>query len=64
MGDESSIPELSSLLMRFGDKTLAEDYLNCGNGRLADAAAAWGREHGLNVKTGAGSHRVQWGGGR
>jgi hypothetical protein len=29
-GDESRIPEMVDLLEDYGDKTLAEDYLNCG----------------------------------
>jgi hypothetical protein len=64
MGDESSIPELRSLLLRFGDQPLAEDYLNCGNSRLAAAAEEWGRARGKIVKTGQGSHRVSWGEGK
>jgi len=60
-GDASRIPELRSLLLRYGDKTLAEDYLNCGKEELADAAREWGRAHGYNIKTGPGSHRVRWG---
>ncbi|MEI6297390.1 MAG: hypothetical protein WCO84_07180 [bacterium] len=61
-GDASRIPELRNLLLRYGDKTLAEDYLNCGKSELADAAREWGSAHGYNVKTGSGSHRVRWGG--
>jgi len=61
-GDASRIPELRDLLLRYGDKTLAEDYLNCGKEELADAAREWGRNHGYNVKSGDGSHRVKWGG--
>lgn len=60
-GDASRIPELINLLNRFGDKTLAEDYMNCGNSQLNSAGVSWGRAHGYNVSTGAGSHRVQWG---
>ena len=60
-GDASRIPELRYLLLNFGDKELAEDYLNCGNEQLADAAAEWGNAHGYRIGTGYGSHRVQWG---
>ncbi|MBP6870362.1 MAG: hypothetical protein KBC43_00010 [Bacteroidales bacterium] len=61
-GDASRIPELIHLLNEFGDKYLAEDYMNCGNGELEDAGVSWGRAHGYNVGSGYGSHRVRWGG--
>ncbi|MCX6880888.1 MAG: hypothetical protein NTW21_44875 [Verrucomicrobia bacterium] len=63
-GDASRIPELKDLLMRFGDKPLAEDYLNCGQSQLRDAGEAWANANGFSVGSGNGSHRVQWGGGR
>jgi hypothetical protein len=63
-GDVSRIPELCALLMRYGDKPLAEDYLNCGRSELGDAAGAWGTAHGYSIRSGYGSHRVKWGSGR
>jgi hypothetical protein len=60
-GDASRIPELRTLLDRFGNISLAEDYLNCGNNELYRAGADWGRANGYDVGTGYGSHRVQWG---
>ena len=63
-GDKSRIPELRDLLLRYGDKSLAEDYLNCGNSQLEDAGREWGRKNGYSVGSGYGSHRVQWGSGR
>jgi hypothetical protein len=63
-GDRSRIPELRDLLLRYGDKSLAEDYLNCGNNELYDAAREWGRQHGYNIGAGYGSHRVRWGSAR
>lgn len=60
-GDVSRIPELRSLLMRFGDLSLAEDYLNCGNDELHSAGADWGSSHGYNIRSGNGSNRVRWG---
>lgn len=62
-GDSSRIPELKDLLMRFGDKPLAEDYLNCGNSQLRAAGESWANSHGYNIGAGNGSHRVRWGGG-
>jgi len=60
-GDASRIPELINLLNRFGNVTLAEDYMNCGQSTLSDAGCAWGRAHGYKCTTGSGSHRVRWG---
>lgn len=60
-GDASRIPELKDLLNRFGDVSLAEDYMNCGNSSLESAGQKWGRDHGYNVQTGPGSSRVRWG---
>lgn len=60
-GDASRIPELINLLNRFGDKTLAEDYMNCGREELKSAGESWGSSHGYRIETGSGSHRVTWG---
>ena len=60
-GDASRIPELKDLLFRFGNVSLAEDYMNCGNSVLEQAGQKWGRDHGYNVRTGPGSSRVRWG---
>jgi hypothetical protein len=61
LGDSSRIPELINLLNRFGDVSLAEDYINCGQDQLYEAGASWGRANGYSISTGNGSHRVQWG---
>jgi hypothetical protein len=37
-GDASRIPELRYLLLEYGNVRLAEDYLNCGNGEMYEAA--------------------------
>jgi len=42
---------------------MAEDYLNCGNPDLEDAARAWAKKHGYNVVTQPGGGAVQWGSG-
>jgi hypothetical protein len=63
-GDKSRIPELISLLNDYGNMTLAEDYMNCGQSTLSDAGCDWGRRHGYTCGTGYGSHRVTWGSGR
>jgi hypothetical protein len=64
LGDESRIPEMSDLLMLYGDKTLGEDYLNCGQPDLDNAGRRWASAHGFNVGTGNGSSRANWGGKR
>lgn len=61
LGDASRIPELVYLLNTYGDKYLAEDYMNCGESTLEDAGCSWGRAHGYQCTTGYGSHRVRWG---
>jgi len=63
LGDISRIPELKFLLLNFGNKSLAEDYLNCGQSELRETGIQWGRQHGYpNVVTGnKGSNRVRWG---
>jgi hypothetical protein len=61
LGNTSRIPELRNLLLRFGDVTLAEDYLNCGNNQLYKAAEEWGNINGYNIGSGYGSNRVRWG---
>ena len=63
-GDESRIPEMVDLLAGYGDKTLGEDYLNCGQPDLDAAGRRWARSHGYNVGSGDGSHRAAWGRGR
>ena len=63
-GDVARIAELRELLLRYGNKTLAEDYLNCGRHELEEAGKEWARANGYNVGTGFGSSRVRWGSGR
>ena len=60
-GEIHRIPELRDLLLRFGDKELAEDYLNCGNDQLREIGGEWCRMNGYDIGSGWGSHRVQWG---
>jgi len=60
-GDESRITEMADLLERYGDKSLAEDYLNCGQPDLENAGTAWARKRGYNIMPGSGSHRATWG---
>ncbi len=62
LGDASRIPELIYLLNNYGDVSLAEDYMNCGQSKLEKAGCIWGRSHGYECTTGySGSNRVRWG---
>jgi hypothetical protein len=63
-GGESRIPEMVDLPESYGDKTLAEDYLNCGQPDLDSAGWKWANKRGYSSSTGAGSHRATWGSGR
>ncbi|MFA6055480.1 MAG: hypothetical protein WC769_08905 [Thermodesulfovibrionales bacterium] len=61
LGTQGSEEKLTNILMVYGDKSMAEDYLNSGSSQLADGGQAWAREHGYYVGTGSGSHRAMWG---
>ncbi len=52
---------LNALLIQYGDKSMAEDFLNSGSRDLHDGGEAWGNAHGYKIRTGPGSHRVGWG---
>jgi hypothetical protein len=61
LGVSGTQNSLNGLLMRYGDKKMAEDFLNCGSPDLHSGGEAWGRAHGYHIRTGPGSHRVGWG---
>ena len=63
-GDESRIPEMVDLLNLYGNVTLCEDYLNCGQPDLYKAGAHWARARGYSIGSGNGSSRAQWGSSR
>ncbi len=48
-GDDSQLPELSDLLQDFGDKEMAEYYLNCGRLNLVQLAKDWASHRGYTV---------------
>jgi hypothetical protein len=64
LGDELRIPEMAELLEDYGDITLAEDYLNCGQPDLNISSRDWASRHGFRVDKGNGSHRARWASGR
>jgi ankyrin repeat protein len=61
LGISGSEEKLNNLLMVYGDKSMAEDYLNSGSSMLHDGASRWARSKGYNIRTGPGSNRSGWG---
>ncbi len=61
LGIAESEDELVAVLFEYGEKSMAEDYLNSGSPALADGARRWAQGHGYGVSTGFGSHRAGWG---
>ncbi len=61
LGIPGSEEKLNDILMTFGSKSMAEDFLNSGSRKLASGGRDWANEHGYNIRTGAGSHRAGWG---
>lgn len=61
LGIAKSEQQLVAVLMQFGDKSMAEDYLNSGSGALAEGGRTWANQRGYEILTGEGSHRAAWG---
>lgn len=61
LGILGSEEKLVSLLMVYGDKPMAEDYLNSGSSLLHDGGDKWAKAHEYHIRTGLGSHRSGWG---
>lgn len=61
LGIQGSEDKLGAVLMVYGDKGMAEDYLNSGSGNLHSWASKWASARGYNIRTGPGSHRATWG---
>jgi outer membrane protein assembly factor BamD (BamD/ComL family) len=53
---------LNDLLLEYGNKSMAEDYLNSGSKELYEGGKAWASANGYWISTGWGSSRVSWGG--
>jgi HEAT repeat protein len=60
LGREDAVADLVRILEKHGNKTMAEMYLNCGHGRLSDAARAWATRHGYTITAG-GRQQARWG---
>ena len=61
LGISGSENELVGILFVYGNKSMAEDYLNSGSNILNDGGYRWARANGYNVQRGYGSHRSNWG---
>lgn len=61
IGQNDTVDPLVTALERFGNTTMAEIYLNCGQPRLEKAARRWARDHGYIVVPGFGAAEEGWG---
>ncbi|MFB6722826.1 hypothetical protein ACFCV3_21795 [Kribbella sp. NPDC056345] len=62
LGRASSEEPLLELLRIWGDRQLAEDFLNCGSQALARGAERWARAHGYIIHRYGGIDRpIRWG---
>ena len=61
LGLEGSEDELTTVLYEYGDKKMAEDYLNCRSRKLTDGVHEWVATHGYRIETGLGRARCCWG---
>ncbi|MBF0608911.1 MAG: hypothetical protein HQL61_15340 [Magnetococcales bacterium] len=61
LGIDGSEEELVAVLFAYGDKSMAEDYLNSGSGKLNEGGRRWAAAQGYSVSTGDGSNRSGWG---
>jgi hypothetical protein len=61
LGIDGSEDELVAVLIVYGNKFMAEDYLNSGSGKLAAGGRKWAAANGYRVSTGHGSNRSGWG---
>ncbi len=61
LGLPGSERDLNAVLQVYGDKPMAEDYMNSGSKELENGGRHWASTHGYLVSTGNGSHRSSWG---
>jgi len=61
LGIAGSENKLVDILMIYGDKPMAEDYLNSGSGILSEGGRSWANARRFRVIAGPGSHRASWG---
>lgn len=61
LGIPESEDELVAVLFEYGNKRMAEDFLNSGSAILSEGGRKWANSHGYNVQSGFGSNRAGWG---
>jgi hypothetical protein len=61
LGINGSEERLNDVLQGYGDKSMAEDYINSGSTSLYEGGKQWADSHGYYISSGMGSHRVAWG---
>lgn len=54
IGDARAIEPLIEILNKYDDKSMAEDFLNCSNVRLEDAARSWAASNGYAIQPSSG----------
>jgi len=60
-GEPGTEDALIQALNESNDREMAEDFLNCGNSKLEDAAGAWASRHGYRIESNPGRGHVGWG---
>jgi hypothetical protein len=61
LGIPGTVEKLNDILIKNGDKSMAEDFLNSGSEELHNCGQLWASSHGYLINTGLGSHRASWG---
>lgn len=61
-GNGEDIPLLIEALFAYGDKSMAEAFLNCGNEQLTDAARRWAQIEGYVIEFSSVGNYAAWGG--
>lgn len=62
IGHRSSERLMVELLNGYGDKEMAEDFLNCGSSALATGAERWAKARGYRIhRYGSGARPLRWG---
>lgn len=61
IGEPGTETILIKALNKYNDKSMAEDFLNCGNNQLEEAAKKWARVHGYMEWPDFGSDSPTWG---
>ena len=63
-GEQGTEPVLIKVLNKYGTRSMAEDFLNCGNIQLEEAARKWAKENGYQITALPGETSLRWGSGQ